>query len=319
MAYFDCRAGVSPASGVVRTPDVRFENLPDYPFDAHYTEVGSDTRLWMHYLDERPVDRTKLSAEAVLLLHGEPSWSFLYRHVIPPLVAAGHRCIAPDLIGFGKSDKLLDRFGYTYQSHVDWLREAVLDKLDLRDITLVCQDWGGMLGLRLLAENPSRFRRVILTNTYFPTGDEDLGVAFAQWLQISQRSNPFDIGHIVDRGTVRELDRAVRAAYNAPFPDESYMAAARQFPLLVPLTPLDDATPANRQAWTVLRSLHIPFLCAFSDLDFGVGDGDRPFRDLIPGAAGRPHTTIENAGHFVQEDKGPELASIINEFILSTP
>jgi haloalkane dehalogenase len=311
----------APAEGmkVLRTPEARFAGLPEYPFLPHYVEIdagdGAGTRLRVHYLDERPSDPTRESGETVLLLHGEPSWSYLYRRVIPPLVAAGHRCVAPDLVGFGKSDKPADRFAYTYQNHVDWLKGTVLDRLDLRDITMVCHDWGGLLGLRLLAEHPERFRRVVATNTSFPTGDENLGGAFATWLQLSQRANPFDIGQVIDRGTVTELDPAVRAAYNAPFPDESYLQGARQFPLLVPIVPFDEAAPANRRAWTVLETLRTPFLCAFSDKDYGVGDGNRILRERIPGAAGQSHTTITNAGHFVQEDQGPALAAVINEFI----
>jgi haloalkane dehalogenase len=307
---------------VLRTPEARFEDLPDYLFTPHYVEIdagdGARTRLRVHYVDERPGDPAKASGETVLLLHGEPSWSYLYRRVIPPLVAAGHRCVAPDLVGFGKSDKPADRFAYTYQSHVDWLKKTVFDRLDLHDVSMVCQDWGGLLGLRLLAEHPERFRRVVATNTSFPTGDEDLGGAYSLWLQLSQRANPFEIGQVAQRGTVTDLDPAVRAAYNAPFPDESFLQGARQFPLLVPITPHDEAAPANRQAWAVLETLQVPFLCAFSDKDYGVGDGSRILQEHIPGAAGQPHTTITNAGHFVQEDQGPGLAAVVNNFILST-
>jgi haloalkane dehalogenase len=307
---------------VLRTPEARFEDLPDYPFTPHYVEVdagdAAGTRLRVHYVDERPSETAKASGETVLLLHGEPSWSYLYRHVIPPLLAAGHRCIAPDLVGFGRSDKPANRFAYTYQRHVDWLRQTVFDRLDLRDVTMVCHDWGGMLGLRLLADYPGRFRRVVATNTLFPTGDEDLGRAFSRWLQYSQRANPFDIGQVVAMGSVSELDRAVRAAYNAPFVDESYLQGARQFPLLVPITPYDEASAANRQAWAVLETLQTPFLCAFSDQDYGVGDGKRILRERIPGAHGQPHTTIMNAGHFVQEDQGPQLAAVVTNFIRST-
>jgi haloalkane dehalogenase len=307
---------------VLRTPEERFGGLLDYPFMPHYVEIdaGDDvgTRLRVHYVDEQPSEKAKAPGETVLLLHGEPSWSYLYRHVIPPLVAAGHRCVAPDLIGFGRSDKPANRFVYTYQRHVDWLKEVVFDRLDLRDVTMVCHDWGGLLGLRLLADYPGRFRRVVATNTLFPTGDQDLGRAFSGWLQYSQRANPFDIGQVVEMGSVTELDGAVRAAYNAPFPDESYLQGARQFPLLVPLMPNDEASAPNRQAWAVLETLQTPFLCAFSDQDYGIGDGKRILRERIPGAHGQPHTTIMNAGHFVQEDQGPELATVVNNFIRST-
>ncbi len=293
-----------------RTPDARFEGLPDYPFEPHYVTVANQLRV--HYVDERPA---QTSGETVLLLHGEPTWSYLYRHVIPPLVVAGHRCVAPDLVGFGKSDKPADRFAYTYQAHVDWLRETIFDRLDLRDVTMVCHDWGGLLGLRLLAEHPERFRRVVATNTSLPTGDQDLGGALAVWLQLSQRSNPFEPGQVVERGTVTGIDPAVKAAYDAPFPDESYLQGARQFPLLIPLTPYDEATAPNREAWAALRTLSVPFLYAHADHDWGVGDGRTMLRDGIPGAA---EVVIENAGHFVQEDRGLELAAAVDEFIGST-
>jgi haloalkane dehalogenase len=307
---------------VLRTPEARFADLPDYPFTPHYVEIGAGdaagTRLRVHYVDERPGDPAKASGETILLLHGEPSWSYLYRHVMGPLLAAGHRCVAPDLVGFGKSDKPANRFAYTYQSHMDWLCETVFDRLDLRNVTMVCHDWGGLLGLRLLAGHPDRFRRVVATNALLPTGDQDLGGAFSGWLQYSQRANPFDIGQVVAMGTVSELSGAVRAAYNAPFVDESYLQGARQFPLLVPITPYDEASAANRQAWAVLETLQTPFLCAFSDQDYGVGDGNRILRQRIPGAQGQPHTTIMNAGHFVQEDQGSELAAVVANFIRST-
>ncbi len=313
--------GTDRAMKVLRTPEARFDDLPGYPFPPRYTEVaagdGAGTRLRLHYVDERPGDAAEDSGETVLLLHGEPSWSFLYRHVVPPLVRAGHRCVAPDLIGFGRSDKPADRFAHTYQAQVDWLSEAVA-RLELRDITLVCQDWGGLLGFRLVAEQPDRFRRVVATNTFFPTGDQDLGHSYAVWLQLSQRAHPFDIGQVVDRGTVTDLDPQVRAAYNAPFPDESYLAGPRQLPLLVPISRLDDAAPANRDAWAALATLQLPVLCAFSDRDYGVGNGDALLRNHIPGAAGQPHATITGASHFLQEDRGPELARRIDEFIRAT-
>jgi haloalkane dehalogenase len=325
----------SPRMKVLRTPDQRFAKLADYPFMPHYVQVDAGdrvgTRLRTHYVDERPAGGMKASGETILLLHGEPSWSYLYRHVIPPLVAAGHRCIAPDLVGFGRSDKPAPRFVYTYQRHVDWLREAVFDRLDLRDVTMVCHDWGGLLGLRLLAEHADRFRRVVATNTFLPTGDQDVGRAFHAWLQYSQRVNPFNAGSVVEAGTISELSPAVKAGYNAPFPDGAYQQGARQFPLLVPITAYDEATPLNRQAWAALETLSTPFLCAFSDHvillpqapntddpAYSVRDPDKWLRERIPGAQGQPHTTIANAGHFVQEDQGPTLAAVISSFIEST-
>jgi len=323
----DGSAGASAATSrrmdVLRTPDARFEGLPGYPFEPHYVEIdagdAAGTRLRVHYLDERPGDPAEDSGETILLLHGEPTWSYLYRNVIPPLVAAGHRCVAPDLIGFGRSDKPASPFAYTYQSHVDWLRETLFDRLDLRDITMVCHDWGGLLGLRLLAEHPDRFRRVVATNTVLHTGDQgDMGPFYVQWLQFSQRAHPFEPGAVVERGTVTDLAPAVRAAYDAPFPSEDHLQGVRRFPLLIPISPDDEAAPANRKAWEVLETLRTPFLCAFSDRDHVLGQAHKPMRERIPGAQGRPHTTITNAGHFVQEDQGPQLAAVIDDFIRTT-
>jgi haloalkane dehalogenase len=313
---------VAACMQVLRTPARRFADLDDYPFRPHYAAVHAGDhagiRLRIHYLDVGPPAPARASGETVLLLHGEPSWSYLYRHVIPSLVAAGHRCIAPDLVGFGRSDKPAQRTDYTYQRHVDWLRQVIFERLELRGVTMVCHDWGGLLGLRLLAEHPRRFRRVVASNTYLPTGDEDLGEAFYRWRDLSQQLDPFDVGDIVDLGTVTTLSPRVKAAYDAPFPDESYKAGARQFPLLVPITPDDPAAEPNRRAWRVLETLHTPFLCAFSDQDFGVGGGSAPFRARIPGAQGQPHAVIQNAGHFLQEDRPAQYAQVINNFIHST-
>lgn len=298
----------------LRTPEQRFHALRDYPFEPHYVEVG-DASLRMHHIDESPA---KPSGETILLLHGNPSWSYLYRHVIPPLVAAGHRCVAPDLIGFGKSDKPVSRFDYTYQNHLDWLGEAIFDRLDLRDVTLVCHDWGGALGLPLVAAHPGRFRRVVACNTGLSTGDEDLGPGWpllAAWLQSSQRTFPFEPGQVVDSFTVSQLDDQVRAAYDAPFPDESYLAGVRQFPLLIPITQLDEITPVLRETWAALETLDIPFLCAFSAQDHVTGGDHSGLSGRIPGAKDQPHTTIENAGHFLQEDAAPTLSAVIDDFV----
>ncbi|MET9318282.1 haloalkane dehalogenase [Kribbella sp. NPDC003505] len=300
-----------------RTPDARFVGLPDYPFEPHYLAIdagdGEGTKLRVHYVDEWPGEDA--SGETVLLLHGEPTWSYLYRHVIPPLVAAGHRCVAPDLVGFGKSDKPRNRFDYTYQAHVEWLSETVFDQLDLHDVTMVCHDWGGLLGLRLLADHPDRFSRVVATSTSLPTGDQDLGSTLSVWLQLSQRANPFSAGAVVERGAVTKLDPAVKAAYDAPFPDESYLQGARQFPLLVPLTPYDEASEPNRRAWSALRTLAVPLLYAHAEHDWGVGDGRAALRDGVPGAR---EVIIEQAGHFVQEDRSAEVAEVIEGFIRDT-
>jgi haloalkane dehalogenase len=292
-----------------RTPDERFENLPGYPFEPHYVQLAE---LRIHYVDEGP-----RRAAPVVMLHGEPSWSYLYRKMIPIVAGAGHRVVAPDLVGFGRSDKPLAREDYTYQNHVDWMRELLFDQLDLTGITLVGQDWGGLIGLRLAAEHPERFARIVAANALLPTGDENPGPAFEAWKKYSQEVPDFRAGRIVSGATATELSDAVCAAYDAPFPDESYKAGARQFPLLVPVTPDDPAAPANRAAWKVLRKWEKPFLTAFSD-----GDPiTRPFAESfqqIPGAAGQPHVTIEGAAHFLQEDKGEALARVVNDFIART-
>jgi haloalkane dehalogenase len=291
---------------VLRTPDERFTDLPGYSFQPRYVEVDG---LRVHYIDEGP-----RGGAPVLLLHGEPSWSFLYRKMIPLISAAGHRCVAPDLIGFGRSDKPAARGAYTYQRHVDWMR-GVVDALDLRQITLVCQDWGGLIGLRLVAEHPQRFARVVAANTFLPTGDVAPGPAFLAWREYSQTTPTFHVGGIVKGGCASELSTEVIAAYDAPFPDDRYTAGARQFPLLVPASPDDPAAPANRAAWEALRRWEKPFLTAFSDADPITRGGDRIFQREIPGAAGQPHTTIAGAGHFLQEDKGEELARVVIDFI----
>ncbi len=290
---------------VLRTPDDRFHNLSGYPFVPQYVDVDG---VRIHYVDEGPPE-----AAPILLLHGEPSWSYLYRKMIPALVAAGHRCIAPDLVGFGRSDKPTARADYTYQRHVDWMR-VVIDALALRGITLVCQDWGGLIGLRLVAEHPDRFARVVAANTFLPTGDVPPGAAFLRWREYSQTTPRFHVGGIVRGGCATELPADVIAAYDAPFPDDRYTAGARQFPLLVPSTPDDPASAANRAAWEVLRRWTKPFLTAFSDLDPVTQGADQVLQREIPGAHGQPHTTIKGAGHFLQEDKGEELAAVVDSF-----
>jgi len=297
---------------VLRTPDARFANLPSYPFASHYLEVGQgESRLRMHYVDEGPRE-----AAPVLLLHGEPSWSYLYRKMIPPIAAAGHRVIAPDLVGFGRSDKPAARDDYTYARHVDWTRDLLLG-LDLRDITLFGQDWGGLIGLRLAAEHEDRFARIVASNTFLPTGDTPPGRAFLAWQRFSQQSPDFRAGAIVQNGTVSELPSEVVAAYDAPFPDDRYLAGARQFPLLVPTSPDDPAAAPNRRAWEVLGRWQKPFLCVFGDSDPITGGAYPILQSAIPGATGQPHRMLTGAGHFIQEDKGDELAQIVVEFIAS--
>jgi haloalkane dehalogenase len=299
----------------LRTPDERFVDLPDFPFEPHYVEIddGDGGTLRVHYLDEGAA-----GAPPVLLMHGEPSWCFLYRTMIPVITAAGYRAIAPDLVGFGRSDKPAQRTDYTYQRHVDWMQRAVIDGLDLRDATFVGQDWGGLIGLRLVAENPDRFARVVAANTMLPNGDHHPGDAFLAWQKYSQETPEFHVGGIVKGGCTSDLSPAVIAAYDAPFPDETFKEGARQFPLLVPTSPEDPAAPANRAAWEVLNKWEKPFLTAFSDKDAITRGGERVFQHNVPGAAGREHPTIAGAGHFLQEDAGPELARVVVDFIAST-
>jgi haloalkane dehalogenase len=267
----------------------------------------------VHYVDEGPP-----GAPVVLLLHGEPSWSYLYRKMIPVLTAAGLRAVAPDLVGFGRSDKPAARDDYTYQRHVDWMRELVVEHLDLSGATLVGQDWGGLIGLRLVAEHPDRFDRVVAANTFLPTGDRDPGPAFAAWQRFSQETPEFPVGQIVRAGCVTDLPDAVVAAYDAPFPDEAHKAGARQFPVLVPTRPDDPAAAPNRRAWEVLARREKPFVCAFSDSDPIPRGADAVFQKLVPGTAGQPHVTIAGAGHFLQEDKGEELAGVVVAFVEAT-
>jgi haloalkane dehalogenase len=301
---------------MLRTPDERFENLPGYPYAPHYVEVPAGAggqELRVHYLDEGPLD-----GQVILLLHGEPSWSYLYRTMIPVLVAAGLRAVAIDLVGFGRSDKPARRSDYSYQSHVDWTW-ATIEALNLNSMTLVGQDWGGLIGLRLVGEHPEHFARVVAANTSLPTGDRHPGDAFLAWQKYSQDSPELRIGRIVDGGCVTDLDPEVVAAYDAPFPDERYKEGARQFPLLVPISPDDAAAPANRAAWEALQKFERPFLCAFSDGDAITRGADKTLRSHIPGSAGQAHVTITGAGHFLQEDRGPELATSVVEFVDATP
>jgi len=299
----------------LRTPDNCFSNLADYPFTPNYihvddTEGGS---LRLHYVDEGPND-----APPILLMHGEPTWSYLYRKMIPGLAAAGFRVIAPDLIGFGRSDKPSERSDYTYQRHVDWLR-ALLDQLDLQDITLFCQDWGGLIGLRLLAEENNRFSRCVAANTMLPTGDHHPGDAFVQWQQLSQNIPIFATGKIIAGACVKPVTADTIAAYDEPFPDESYKAGARQFPMLVPISADDPAAIPNRRAWEILSKMQKPFLTAFSDKDPITKGGDAIFQKRIPGSRGQAHTTITDGGHFLQEDQSERLVQVILEFITATP
>ena len=287
----------------LRTPDSRFANLEGYPFEPHYLDVSaSDTEpLRMHYVDEGPKD-----GAPVVLLHGEPTWSYLYRSMIPPLAAAGHRVLAPDLIGFGRSDKPTRPEDYTYLRHVEWAT-SWLTTLDLRDITVVVQDWGSLIGLRVAAEQSDRFAKLFIANGFLPTGDRPTSPGFRIWRAFAKYSPWLTAGRLVDAGTVHKISAAVRAGYDAPFPDKRYQAGVRAFPQLVPTSPDDPAAPANRAAWEALGRWEKPALCVFGTHDRIVGMADRPLIRLIPGAAGQPHARIR-AGHFIQEDAGPELA-----------
>ncbi len=290
---------------ILRTPESRFENLLDYDFKSNYVDVEEGLRL--HYLDEGSKDNP-----IVLMLHGEPSWSYLYRKMISILSINNFRVIAPDLIGFGKSDKLVDRNDYSYQKHMDWLTTFILT-LDLQHIVLFCQDWGGLTGLRLITEMNDRFSMVIASNTTLPTGSVPVPESFMKWREYSQHSPGFDIGKVIDMGTVQPLSDEVLAAYNAPFPSEEYKAGARIFPTLVPIDSNDIEAINNRKVWEKLMQWTKPFLTIFGDKDDIMKGAEKAFQKLVPGAKGQNHAIL-NAGHFIQEEKGEELAQLILEF-----
>ena len=299
---------------ILRTPDERFHGLADYGFAPKYTLVDDTEggQLRIHHVDEGPRE-----ANPVLMMHGEPSWSYLYRHMIAGFVQRGHRAVAPDLVGFGRSDKPTMRSDYTYARHVEWMG-SWLRKTDLWNITLFCQDWGGLIGLRLWAEMPERFARVVVANTALPTGDQALGEAFEAWRKFSQEVPVFPAGGIIKGGTETTLSDETIAAYDAPFPDESYKAGARQFPMLVPTTPDDPASEPNRKAWDVISGLTTPVLTAFGADDKVMAGIDGVFQHRCSGATGQPHVLLPNAGHFLQEDVGPELVELTCEFIART-
>lgn len=287
---------------VLRTPDERFTNLPDYPFSPKYQDVG--TGLRMHYVDEGP-----RSGRGVLLLHGEPSWSYLYRKMIPPLAAAGFRAIAPDLIGFGRSDKPADPADYSYARHVAWMADFI-ERLELRELILVCQDWGSLIGLRVAAEHKEWFSRIVVANGFLPTGDRKVPPAFRLWRAFARFSPVFPVGRIVASGCVTKLAPAVRAAYDAPFPSSAYMAGARVFPALVPVSADNVAVPDNRRAWATLGTWEKPVLTLFGKNDPILGSADVLLQRHIPGCQGQPHERFWG-GHFVQEDRGDYLAQKI--------
>ncbi|MET0188598.1 MAG: haloalkane dehalogenase [Pseudonocardia sediminis] len=298
----------------LRTPEARFTGLPGPDIAHRHAQVrdGDGGTLRMAWAHAGPED-----GPPVLLLHGEPTWSFLYRTMIPVLAEAGLRVIAPDLVGFGRSDKPAEITDHSYARHVEWVRELCLDVLDLRDVTLVGQDWGGLIGLRLLAEHPDRFARVVAANTGLPTGDHDMPEvwwSFRRAVEKAGAAGTLDVARLVESGCLRPMSDDVRAAYAAPFPDLSYAAGPRAMPLLVPTRPDDPSTGPNRAAWDVLRRLDVPVLLAFSDSDPITGPMRAVLARELPGAAARQHPTIAGAGHFLQEDAGPELAAAIVEF-----
>ena len=296
----------------LRTADEHFADLPDFPFAPNYVEIPDQDggTLRVHYLDEGPAD-----AAPVLLLHGEPSWSYLYRHMIPPLVAAGYRVIVPDQVGFGRSDKPTEATDYSYARHVSWMTSLIFDVLDLNNLTFFGQDWGGLIGLRLVAADPDRFDRVAVGNTGLPDGRGTPSDAFMQWQKFSQTTPVFPVGDIINGATTTDLSAEVIAAYNAPFPDDTYKAGARIWPSHVPTSPDDPEAPANREAWKVLLAFEKPFLCCFSDQDPVTKGGEAAFIGRVPGTEGQAHTTVEGGGHFLQEDCGPELAQLLVDFI----
>jgi haloalkane dehalogenase len=306
---------------VLRTPEERFAGLADFAYEPRYADIPADgttsarasDTLRVAWVEAGPPD-----ADPVLLLHGEPTWSFLYRTMIPVLADAGHRVVVPDLVGFGRSDKPAERSDHSYARHVEWMRYLIADVLDLQHITLVGQDWGGLIGLRLAAEHPDRFARIVAANTGLPTGDHPMPEIWHKFREVIQTAPSIEVGRFVQAGCRRPMSDDVRAAYDAPFPDEAYQAAPRAMPGLVPITPDDPATTANRAAWAVLSQSTTPFLVAFSDGDPITGPMAPILRQVMPGAQDRDHPTIVGAGHFLQEDAGPELAAHVLDFIAAT-
>lgn len=330
----------------LRTPDERFDNLHDYPFAPNYVEVSDleGGALRMHYLDEGPSD-----GEIILCMHGQPSWSYLYRNMIPILTKAGLRCVAPDLVGFGKSDKPTSQDDYTYANHVAWVKELIT-KLGLKNITLIGQDWGGLIGLRVVAENPDLFARVVCANTGLPTGAPipkemeqavyDIfeatpalparemmkkmatatdGFGFFYWIKYCAEYPDFKVSDVISGGRGEPLSTEVQAGYAAPFPDDSYMAGARRFPTLVPILPNNEAIPANKAAWQVLHKWDKPFITANSNNDLVTKGSDKKFQAEIPGCKGQKHVTIDGGGHFLQDQRAAELSEVVIGFVKDNP
>ncbi len=299
----------------LRTPDERFDDLPGFPYPPRYAEVpdGDGGSLRMAWYQAGPEE-----GPTVLLLHGEPSWSFLYRKVMAVLAGAGIRAVAADLAGFGRSDKPAEPSDHSYARHVEWVRALAFDALGLDQITLVGQDWGGLIGLRLAAEHPERFARIVAANTGLPTGDQELPDVWWHFRRAIESAPSLDIGRFVQSGCRQPLPDEVRAAYDAPFPGPEFQAGPRAMPALVPTSPDDPATPANRAAWERLGQWDKPFLVAFSDGDPITGAMAPVLRKVIPGAADRDHPVIADAGHFLQEDAGDHLGAVIADFVRAT-
>lgn len=299
---------------VLQTPEDAFRDLPEFPWPAHYHHLQDPDQgaLRMAYVDEGPRD-----APVVLMLHGEPTWGFAWRKLLPPLLAAGLRCVVPDHIGFGRSDKLPERGDYSYAGFVAWMRSFV-EALDLRDITLVCQDWGGPIGLSVLASCESRFRAVVAANTLLPNCEPPPkgidgwpGEAIEGWVSMTAAADDLPVGEIVAGVCVNPVPEVVKAAYDAPFPDARYKAAVLEFPSLIPVSEDKPGCAENRVVWQVLENWHKPFVTAFSDSDPTTAAWAEVFQRRVPGADGAPHTTIEKAGHFVQEEQGEALAEAV--------
>ncbi len=292
---------------VLRTPPERFADLPDFGYVPRYADLGA---VQLAYVEAGPPD-----GEPVLLLHGEPSWSFLYRKVIPVLADAGLRAIAADLIGFGRSGKPAEIGDHSYAGHVEWIRAFAFDHLDLHGVTLVGQDWGGLIGLRLVAEHPDRFARVVAANTGLPTGDRPMPDVWLRFREVVRTAPVLSVSRLVQSGCQTTLAPEVLAAYEAPFPGPAYAAAVRALPNLVPATPDDPASEANRAAWRKLAAWDKPFLVAFSDRDPITGPMAPVLKRTVPGAARFEHPVIEGAGHFLQEDAGEKLGAMIAAFV----
>jgi haloalkane dehalogenase len=296
----------------LRTPDDRFDDVPDFPYAPSYCEVSDDDggELRVAWVEDGPK-----GADPVLLLHGEPSWSYLYRKMIPILVAAGHRVVCPDLVGFGRSDKPARREDHSYARHVEWMRAVAFDVLDLRNVTLFGQDWGGLIGLRLAAEHPERFARVVVANTGLPNGEQPMAELWWRFREVITTAPELNIGWFVQGGCRQQLSDEVRAGYDAPFPADEYCVGPRAMPGLVPTSPDDPAAAANKAAWAKLSVSPTPMLVAFSDSDPLTGPMAAVFQRAMRGAQGIEHPTIRGAGHFLQEDAGEELANHIVEFL----